>query len=590
MRFKLQPTILILIQHSLRQNSVSRSKLGIAKFSTHTPPASTWKHGLDPHKYTSGRWLKNDKQEQALRFINFDFDALCEKMIKLSGASSITNCEKIEGGSNRVLSFMFDNDKRLVAKLPFKVAGPPQLTTASEVATVKYLQKKTDIPIPKILDWSSDAENHIGSEYIVMEHATGTSVWEKWSSMTIMQRVRFIDSVYKHLKTIPKLKFHAYGSIYFDSEHMDPSFSIKALEDGFCIGPHCGRPDLLAYSNATIDKGLAKLPATDPDPTTLERPLPFYQGSVETHIKLLEHARILLAKMSEDIKVKYRALPTLFHPDLHKRNIFVSDEDLTVITAFIDWQSASIEPAFWYADKTPDFVSQTPSTAVEIGPADTKTEEPRPSQCDPETHSQNETVTEIKEDKSRSQSNTEIETEEKKNTTMASEHEYYTRIFDTCLTFYIPQIGIPHAMQQNIFRPFYIPGSTWEEGSIKLQHELIQLTKEWKWLGLDGECPYPAPSTEDQIVHSSRYEVYKDIQQIIPVLTDALGVSSDSWGYPEHWGLREETHKGLYIDFLNAVENGADENSDDIIRNEEDVKSVWPFDIPVESRDSKVGL
>ncbi|CZT47997.1 uncharacterized protein RSE6_08637 [Rhynchosporium secalis] len=38
--------------------------------------------------------------------------------------------------------------------------------------------------------------------------------------------------------------------------------------------------------------------------------------------------------MSEDRRIQDAAVPTLLHPDLHKRNIFVSDDDPTVITDF----------------------------------------------------------------------------------------------------------------------------------------------------------------------------------------------------------------------------------------------------------------
>jgi hypothetical protein len=31
--------------------------------------------------------------------------------------------------------------------------------------------------------------------------------------------------------------------------------------------------------------------------------------------------------------------------------MFVSDDDPAVITGVIDWQSSSIEPAFWYAER-----------------------------------------------------------------------------------------------------------------------------------------------------------------------------------------------------------------------------------------------
>jgi aminoglycoside phosphotransferase (APT) family kinase protein len=48
---------------------------------------------------------------------------------------------------------------------------------------------------------------------------------------------------------------------------------------------------------------------------------------------------------------------TLLHADLHERNIFVSDDDPTIITGLIDCQSSSIEPDFVYADEMPDFAA-----------------------------------------------------------------------------------------------------------------------------------------------------------------------------------------------------------------------------------------
>lgn len=65
----------------------------------------------------------------------------------------------------------------------------------------------------------------------------------------------------------------------------------------------------------------------------------------------------VLQKLVEDGRVQNAAIPTLLHPDFHKRNIYVSAEDPTVITGVIDWQSASIEPAFIYANETPDFAT-----------------------------------------------------------------------------------------------------------------------------------------------------------------------------------------------------------------------------------------
>lgn len=101
-------------------------------------PALSITTGIDPHNYNSGRWVRDNKLQHELRFIQFDFDLLCEKVLALSGASFITHCEKTESGLNRVFTFALDNGQRVEARLPFKFAGPERLGTASEVATIQY--------------------------------------------------------------------------------------------------------------------------------------------------------------------------------------------------------------------------------------------------------------------------------------------------------------------------------------------------------------------------------------------------------------------------------------------------------------------
>lgn len=93
----------------------------------------------DPYAYSSGRWLCWDKLERESRYIHFNYSALCKRVIALCpGAKSIASYEKKEGGYNRVFIFTMNNKRRVVARLPTRLSGPPRLTTNSEVATIKY--------------------------------------------------------------------------------------------------------------------------------------------------------------------------------------------------------------------------------------------------------------------------------------------------------------------------------------------------------------------------------------------------------------------------------------------------------------------
>ncbi|OJJ67208.1 hypothetical protein ASPBRDRAFT_34509 [Aspergillus brasiliensis CBS 101740] len=490
--------------------------------------------GFDPHNYTSGRWLRDDKKERASRYIEFDFDALCRRILDLSPkASSIIDCQKLEGGFNRVFVFELNDDTRLVAKLSFALAGPPRLTTSSEVATINYLQANTTVPIPRITDWNDDAtsiENAIGSEYIIMEHAAGVQLHNQWHGMADKQRVKCIDAIYRKLKEVVDLQFPCFGSLYSEHNSVFPD-NRHALDGDFCIGPHCGtrywncssshdrRPnpgpwaDLQQYCDGLVDAGLSRLPAVEPK---MKR-RPVYHGSIETHKILLGHTRSLLRSMSQDSRIENCATAALFHPDLHKRNIFVSEDDPSVITGIIDWQAASIEPAFWYADEIPDF---------------------------------------------------------------ATENEVCTRAFDVCTQFLTPRLSNPRLLDQNLFRPFRYSYRTWKDGAVALQHDLIDTSHNWERLGFAGRCPYSLPPPHALADHRKQYRLFEAAHNLRYDLAGLLNTATDGWVPVSDWQTAQTAHHEMFDGMLQAVlTNPEADDPDEPVKDEETLRSIWPFDI-----------
>jgi hypothetical protein len=136
-----------------------------------------------------------------MRYIEFDFDALCVRILALCpGAGSISDCEKIEGGFNRVFIFTLDNSQRIVARLPFTLAGP---------------------------------------SHIIMEHAEGVQLHKKWPEMGGDERVRCIDQIYRKMKEMVDLDFPTFRSINFEGR-LQPGFQEQPIGGGFSVGPHCG--------------------------------------------------------------------------------------------------------------------------------------------------------------------------------------------------------------------------------------------------------------------------------------------------------------------------------------------------------------
>lgn len=316
-----------------------------------------------------------------------------------------------------------------------------------------------------------------------MDHAAGVPLNKRWRELSGNQRVICIDAICRKVKESVDLEFPAYGSLYL-ADGQAGYRNQQALDNEFFIGPHCGvrywdcsvgesrsyhdlKPNrgpcelptespssrvfcyqtgnyIHQYSDGLIDAGLSRLPPSTSDGENR----PSYHGSIEEHKILLEQARILLKTISTDHRIKTSSQPVLYHPDLHARNIFVSEKDPSVITGIIDWQAASIEPAFWYSDEIPDF-----ATSDEPG------------------------------------------------------DEVYTQAFNMASQFLTPVLFNLRLTDENLFRPFRYSYRTWKDGAVALRHELIETTRNWGKLGFSGQCPLPSPTTEKLANHEQEIQV-----------------------------------------------------------------------------------
>jgi hypothetical protein len=276
----------------------------------------------------------------------------------------------------------------------------------------------------------------------------------------------------------------------------------------------------LAYTDGLVDSGIVRIPTTDAQ----NEKLPRYQGDANAHLKLLEYGRKVLKQIANDSRVQLASSPTLFHPDLHKRNLFVSEADPTVITSMIDWQSASIGPAFWYTDRTPDFA--------------------RPSNNDADHGSQ-----------------------------------LCAKAFEACCRYYVPRLDLPRNMNENLFRPFRYCHRTWKDGAVAFRHELIETARHWNKLGLSGSCPYPLPSSEEWANHLKDYRRFEVAQNLKADLARLIDVATDGWLPFDDWNRAKAEEKRMFEGMLQAVLEEEDDDPNEPIRSEEDLREIWPFDL-----------
>lgn len=256
---------------------------------------------------------------------------------------------------------------------------------------------------------------------------------------------------------------------------------------------------------------------------------PAYHGSIEAHLRLLQSGRAVIKQMAKDPRILDTAEPILLHPDLHKRNIFVSNDDPSLITAIIDWQSCSIEPAFWRTDEIPDFVRPLL----------------HPMQGDqPEQDS-----------------------------------ELCAKAFDVCTHFLVPKLSRPRLMDESFFRPFRYCYRTWKDGAVAFRHDLIETQRCWEGLGFVDSCPFPIPTSEEVAIHLKEYKMFEAAQELRYNLSSLLNTATDGWVPVEDWEATKVAHKDMFDGMLHAVLNNEDPDPDEPIRNEADLRAIWPFDI-----------
>ncbi|KAL9123779.1 MAG: hypothetical protein Q9217_006825 [Psora testacea] len=360
------------------------------------------------------------------------------------------------------------------------------------------------------------------------------------------QQIACIQAIFTNVQQIAAIKFPAYGSLYFADIPIDSASKVP-LAQGFCIGPHCGtrywdcnigearyyisiKPnrgpwsDLAAYCDGLIDTGLSRLPPVDKTPPES----PHFHGSVATHTRLLSFGRDVIHKLSEDPRIRETAAPTLYHADLHKRNIFVSDDDPTIITDIIDWQSSSIEPAFEYADETPDFVAPSLNLSLEDQPADINAELCREA-------------------------------------------------FDACLQGLVPRLSAARALDDNLLRPFRYCHRTWRDSAVAFRQELIEISSRWKELGLPNSCPYPLPTSDELVVYSREFEDFVAAQKLKQRLICLLDTTPDGWVPTQLWEATKSAHKEAFDTLVQAVRDA--KITGDQSMSEEQLRKMWPFDI-----------
>jgi hypothetical protein len=196
-------------------------------------------------------------------------------------------------------------------------------------------------------------------------------------------------------------------------------------------------------------------------------------------------------------------------------NIFVSEQDPSLIVGLIDWQSSSISPMFLQA-RWPVF----------LGP--------------PKNYLRGLNLPKLPENfESLDSEDKEIAIREKEQASRAKAYEVSTFrqnkiVYDT--------LRVPQRIRELFLRC----RDTKDDGIIPLRECLISISREWSELGFSGTCSF-AFTNDELKKHKSEWKEYCRWREVQELAREALDTDANGWISPEiDWTAKKAQNKALY--------------------------------------------
>ncbi|KAF2640188.1 kinase-like protein [Massarina eburnea CBS 473.64] len=244
----------------------------------------------------------------------------------------------------------------------------PHHKVSSEVATIKFLEEETHIPVPKIVASNDDNGNELGFEWILMEMCEGGPLRKCWRKLEWQQKEEIVRKLARYQAELFDKPFERIGNIYSTPSGTTPSGTTPS-----------GTPQAASQkASFTVSRivSMSFFWGSRINHDVLRGPFTTSSEWLRSRLQLfsLEHEHLLKNSDDEDeildaednkkvAECILEALPVvfppdatqaettvLFHDDLSSSNILVNEKG--ELMAIIDWEFVSTLP-LWRACQFP---------------------------------------------------------------------------------------------------------------------------------------------------------------------------------------------------------------------------------------------
>ncbi|CAM1511036.1 Fc.00g085490.m01.CDS01 [Cosmosporella sp. VM-42] len=263
-----------------------------------------------------------------------------------TSTSQSTLISRVPGSYNINHIIKLDNFK-LVIRVPASgrganVGGNAASAMEMQVATLRFLEKKTTIPAPRVYNFDTASDNEIRAPYICMSYLEGECLEEAWFDDTREiplehRRLKTLDTLAQYMAQLAPFKFDKMGSLVESKSgvfSIGPCFEVKTINDDTdvkvtSIGPYD------TWSEYVREK---MEPTSEMDQT-------WAKGEEKVFKAML--SSLPCTDSSTDF--------VLVKPDPQARNVLVDNEGN--VTGLLDWDYTITVPACFGFGTYPTFIS-----------------------------------------------------------------------------------------------------------------------------------------------------------------------------------------------------------------------------------------
>ncbi|KAI0173230.1 hypothetical protein GGR52DRAFT_377602 [Hypoxylon sp. FL1284] len=116
-----------------------------------------------------------------------------------------------DGVFNKIYNVTYDKDRYIL-----RVSLPvfPRFKTESEVATLRWIDSNTRLPVPKVKYYDASRDNAIGFEWILMDRMEGSPLSLIWDDISLGAKERIVKQIAAYAAAAFERQFAGIGNLY----------------------------------------------------------------------------------------------------------------------------------------------------------------------------------------------------------------------------------------------------------------------------------------------------------------------------------------------------------------------------------------